>query len=61
MEDAKYLDFSKAFNSMISKLSSLEIKGKTLKWIQAFFTNRKEVVVEDGTCSKLVDMVSGVP
>ena len=64
--DAIYLDFSKVFNSvpherLISKLSSLGIKGKTLRWIRAFLTNRKEVVVVDGACSKPADMVSGVP
>ena len=61
-----YLDFSKAFNSipherLIIKLSSLGIKGKTLRWIPTFLTNRKEVVVVDGACSKPADMVSGVP
>jgi len=55
------LDFSKAFNSvphkrLIRKLMALGIKGKTVNWISSFSTNRKEMVIVNGVCSKPAEM-----
>ena len=64
--DTLYLDFSKAFDKvdhalLIKKLERYGIKGKLLRWIKAFLSNRTQKVVVNGQMS-LVDLVlSGVP
>ena len=71
MEDGKQtdvlvMDFSKAFDKvhhslLINKLSHYGIKGKTLRWIEAFLHSRTQTVVLDGTTSNTVQVDSGVP
>jgi hypothetical protein len=48
--DAVYIDFSRAFDSvvhskLILKLGSFGINGKLLQWLHAFLTNRFQCVV----------------
>lgn len=64
--DILYMDFMKAFDSvphkrLISKLKSYGIKGKTLKTIEDFLSNRKFRVRIGEKHSKLFDVLSGVP
>ena len=64
--DVVYLDFSKAFdkvdhNILLHKLDNLGIKGKTLKWIQQFLTNRSQRVMVNGKLSSPHQVISGVP
>ena len=64
--DVVYLDFSKAFDKVdfsivLSKMKKLGISGKVYAWIEAFLTNRKQVVVVEGEHSDPVAVVSGVP
>ena len=45
--DAIYLDFAKAFDKvdhqiLLKKTESMGIKGKLLKWIESFLTNRQQ-------------------
>ena len=49
------------YERLIRKLMALGIKGKTLNWIRAFLTDRKEVVVVNGVQSCPAEMRSGVP
>ena len=51
--DVIYLDFSKAFdkvdhNILLTKLKSLGITGKLLKWIKSFLQDRNQIVFVDG-------------
>ena len=64
--DVIYLDFSKAFdkvdhNILLTKLSSIRINGKTLRWIQEFLTNRTQRVMVNGKLSAPHEVKSGVP
>ncbi len=64
--DAIILDFEKAFDKvahqrLIHKSDYYGIRGKTLKWIEAFLGNRKQRVVVDGEQSSYLDVESGVP
>ena len=64
--DTIYLDFSKAFDSvphrrLLGKLKSYGITGKLLKWIEAFLTDRTQVVKVNGAESELAHVVSGIP
>ena len=51
--DLFLLDFSKAFDKvnhlkLIQKLEAYGVRGPTLRWIQAFLSNRQQKVVVDG-------------
>ena len=51
--DVIYLDFSKAFdkvdhNILLTKLKSLGVTGKLLKWIKSFLQDRNQIVFVDG-------------
>ncbi|MCG7878558.1 MAG: reverse transcriptase family protein [Candidatus Thiodiazotropha endolucinida] len=64
--DLVLLDFSKAFDKvnhskLLLKLHSYGIRGSTLRWIQAFLSNRRQKVVIDGEESDSVPVTSGVP
>ena len=60
------MDFSKAFDKvphqrLLLKLWGYGIRGKTLKWITSFLTQRKQRVVLDGETSEWVYVQSSVP
>ena len=64
--DVLYLDFQKAFDSvphqrLLHKLSCYGIRGKLLKWIEAFLTARRQYVVLNGQSSDWTEVSSGVP
>ena len=63
---AIFLDFAKAFDSvphrrLLIKLENVGIRGKLLKWIEAFLTNRYQRVLLDGQASNWERVTSGVP
>ena len=60
------LDFSKAFDKvnhlkLLWKLLSYGIRNTTLRWIQAFLSNRQQKVVIEGEESESVPVTPGVP
>ena len=60
------MDFSKAFdnvahNRLLYKLNKCGVKGKSLRWIQAFLSERSQSVVLDNSKSKSIPVLSGVP
>jgi hypothetical protein len=64
--DVIYIDFSKAFDSIVYskllfKLSSLGIKGKLLAWLAAFLHNRSQCVAIENVFSSVSTVISGVP
>jgi hypothetical protein len=64
--DVVILDFSKAFDSvpherLKSKLHFYGVRGQTLKWIDAFLSNRRQRVILNGACSDWSLVKSGVP
>ena len=64
--DLVLLDFSKAFDKvshqkLLLKLHRYGIRGPTLKWIQAFLSDRTQTVVIDNEKSATVPVTSGVP
>ena len=64
--DLVLIDFSKAFNKvshqkLLLKLHRYGIRGTTLKWIQAFLSDRTQTVVIDNEKSATVPVTSGVP
>jgi len=64
--DAIYLDFWKAFDTvphrrLIGKLEAYGIEGNILNWINAFLTNRSQVVQVNGVNSKPASAISGIP
>ena len=64
--DVVYLDFAKAFDKvdhkiLLSKLKSLKIDGKLLRWLQEFLKDRNQTVLVEGTRSNSADVISGVP
>lgn len=64
--DVGILDFSKAFDTvphrrLINKLRLYGLEGVTVNWIQAFLSNRRQLVVCDGTKSVYTKVTSGVP
>jgi hypothetical protein len=64
--DVAFLDFSKAFDSvphelLIHKLTSLGFNNNLLKWFQNYLSGRTQQVTVNGTSSKVVKVISGVP
>ena len=63
--DSVYLDCQKAFDTvpikrLILKLDSVGIRGKVLKWISEFLTNREQRVLLRGQASEWAHVISGV-
>ena len=64
--DVAYLDFAKAFDSvpharLIGKLQSYGVRGKLLRWIEAFLVGRRQRVQVQGAKSDWVPVTSGIP
>ena len=64
--DLVLLDFSKAFDKvshqkLLLKLHRYGIRGPTLRWIQAFLSDRTQTVVQENEKSNTVPVTSGVP
>ena len=64
--DAIYLDFSKAFDKvdhtiLLKKIENMGIKGKLLKWLKEFLTNRQQQVKVNNHLSSKEWVRSGVP
>lgn len=64
--DVIFLDYAKAFDTvphkrLLSKVSSMGIKGKALDWIKAFLTDRRQKVRVHGETSNWRQVLSGVP
>ena len=64
--DSIYLDFAKAFDTvphrrLIEKLKAYGIDGDILKWIEAFLSNRSQVVKVNGETSSAASVLSGIP
>jgi hypothetical protein len=64
--DVVYIDFSKAFDSIVHskllfKLELYGITGLPLRWIEVFLSNRLQRVVLDYCFSPVCDVISGVP
>ena len=64
--DSILLDFSKAFDKvnhfkLCLKVAHYGIRGTTLKWIEAFLSNRTQQVILNGKHSNLANVLSGVP
>ena len=64
--DIGILDFSKAFDTvphkrLLNKLRLYGIHGSVFRWIESFLTNRRQLVVCDGTKSEYSPVTSGVP
>jgi hypothetical protein len=64
--DIMYLDFAKAFNSvshrkLLRKLHALGVRGKLLRWIKSFLSNRRQRVRVNNSFSDWRDLPSGVP
>ena len=60
------IDFSAAFDSvnhqgLLYKLESVGIGGSVLSLFRQFLSNRSHYLLVNGCCSKLVNVVSGVP
>ena len=61
-----YLDFCKAFDKvdhelLLSKLSTIGIRGNALRWLGNFLIGRKQAVALDGFLSSYAAVGSGVP
>ena len=61
-----YLDFSKAFDSVLHeilllKLEAYGIQGKVLQWIRSFLSERKQAIMINGVKSTTSNVLSGVP
>ncbi|XP_072022667.1 uncharacterized protein [Amphiura filiformis] len=64
--DMIIMDFAKAFDKvphqrLLLKMSRYGIRGKTLKWTEAFLTQRKQRVVIEGKSSEWIKVESSVP
>ena len=64
--DVVYLDFMKAFDTvphkrLISTLKSYGIEYYTLRWIQAFLSDRVQQVSVSGINSEWANVTSGIP
>ena len=63
---ASFIDFRKAFDTvnhliLLSKVHSFGIKNNTLKWVQSYLSERKQVVVANGYTSRQGTITCGVP
>ena len=61
-----FIDLKKAFDAvdhelLVEKRIVYGIRGVANKWLQNYFTNRKQYVVIDDHSSDLLDMTCGVP
>ena len=61
-----FTDFLKAFDSvphqrLLLKHESIDVRGKLLKWIESFLTNRRQRVLLDGYTSEWTPVTSRVP
>jgi hypothetical protein len=64
--DVILLDFAKVFDKvphhrLLHKLEYYGVNSKTNRWIYSFLENRKQSVILEGTVSKQVPVLSGVP
>jgi Reverse transcriptase (RNA-dependent DNA polymerase) len=64
--DLLFLDFEKAFDKvphrrLLQKAEAYGIKGKMLKWLEAFLSGRRQRVVLGGATSEWEKVTSGVP
>ena len=64
--DSIYLDFCKAYDKvdhgiLMHKLRALGITGKLGRWVLAFITERKQIVLVKGMASEESIMKSGIP
>jgi hypothetical protein len=64
--DVVYIDFSKAFDSIVFskllfKLQNCGISGKLLAWLSSFLHGRTQCVVLENCFSTMSDIISGVP
>jgi hypothetical protein len=64
--DIVFLDFAKAFDKvpkerLIEKLRTHGIRGKTLQWIRAWLSGRRQRAVLNGKNSSWTSVLSGVP
>ena len=64
--DVVYIDFSKAFDSIVFtkllfKLQNCGISGKLLAWLSSFIHGRSQCVVLENCFSSVSDVISGVP
>lgn len=64
--DVAYLDFSKAFDKvphqrLLIKLKQHGIRGRIVKWIESWLSGRQQRVVLNGSKSRWLDVISGVP
>ena len=64
--DIVYLDLAKAFNTvstrrLLHKVSTHGIRGKLLRWIEAFLVGRRQRVIVGNSCSDWIPVPSGVP
>ncbi len=64
--DTVFLDFAKAFDKvptrrLMAKVEAHGVRGKVLKWIEAWLENRQQRVVLNGAASAWSRVGSGVP
>ena len=64
--DVVYIDFSKAFDSivfskLVCKLKNCGISGNLLAWLSSFIHGRSQCVVLENCFSSVSDVISGVP
>ena len=64
--DVIYLDFKKAFDKvphvrLVNKLETHGISGNVLQWIAEWLQGRQQRVVLNGSVSKWLHVLSGVP
>ena len=64
--DVVYTDFMKAFDSvphrrLVSKAEAYGVRGKVLRWISDFLTNRSQVVCVNEAVSEPGAVTSGIP
>lgn len=64
--DVIYIDFSKAFDSIVFskllvKLEQCGLEGNLINWISAFLHGRTQRVVLENCFSSVADVISGVP
>ena len=63
---ATFLDLKKAFDTvphrlLINKLSDIGLNNFIIRWVRSYLTDRKQVVVLDGSSSARCSVASGVP